>query len=780
MSVCELLLSNLAEHYDAFGIDPLDLNWIDFINNEEYGLLAIMGSSTTGYPPKLSGPDEVLRNVNGNFDTAQYEAQIGQQEADFLFALYQRSGADVPDDILITCELLDKIVQTPIDQLANIDYSSFGGEENESESEGEATPSAGLGGFGGGFAAGGLGGGLGSLGGMGGGLPAATQPMPAAGGSSLVSNLLTGGLGGGGLGAMAAQAGAPMQPTTFPATTPAFPTTQQQQFPTAQPMNPAVASSGKDLPYIVVSVKGIKPSQESRVLAFKLTEADGNVIRVSLFLTAGQVPSDFVETKFDSSEFDKSDNEQKSAIHNQNRRRIMAEQMMPMRLSNGIAEDGVCAQRVQGFELVEKINQTLPDCAPDSNRPKSVRGAVFESPKSGPFGTSLAYATPAAGGTTFTGFGGQPVATGGVGLGALSTMGGIAGPATVAETEPAGTIQIQVPDFDNINGPMKIAYKIPGGPTPVAVSKDWYWFELPTGEIVKSRKKYLGLGDKEWWSTRHSAGQKELFPALRMRMGQLYGPNYKMVSGAATKTSSGPPPKSTSGRRKAGATLAPIPGFTGIGGGGFGMGTMGPIGGSQMPAVGTQPPTLQAGAQPPTFQPAAQPSMFGIQQQQPMQQQQPATSIFGTIAPAATQQPFQQQTMGGQTLFGQTQQPMQQPAPSIFGTIAPTGQAQPPFQQTMQQQTMGGQMMGQTAQPVTQGGQSLLSSLIQQTPGGQQTMGQMAQGTTAAVPNPFASVFGGPAGQPSLAPPLQSQPATKPIVPTNQPAASGLTSLFGV
>jgi len=755
MSVCDQLLSNLAENYDAFGVDPAEMGWDDFVRQEEYGILALMSSPTSGYPPKLSSPAEVLRNVNSNFDASEYEAQIGEQEAQFLFALYQRSSAVVPEGIPISCELLNKIVQTAPDQIANIDWSSFEEGNESEESEGGEAPSQ--------FTAPSFGGGFGATAG---GLPP-VQPSQNPSGTFAGLGALLGGLNTGAptpafgaqpnfgtpsgqlppatsvapsiMGGFPAQTGQPAPMGGFPAPSGGFggfpPLTGQ-----GVPSNPAAASSGKDLPYITVSVRGLKPSNESRVLAFKLTEADGNVVRVSLFITAGQVPTDFVETKFSSDEFDKSDNEQKSVIHNQNRRNVMKEQVMPMRLSNGLAEDGVCAQRVQGFELVEKINQALPGCAPDSNRPKSVRvpGAPMETPKSGPFGTNINTAAPP-GGVVFSGFGGQP-ATGVGGFGQL-TSGGTTATTMAPEVEPAGTIQIQVPNFDSLDGPMKIGYKIPGGPTPVAVSSDWYWYELPNGDIVKSKKKYLGMADKEWWNARHGPNQKEKFPTIRHRMAQMYGATYKDVQGTPTKTSSGPPPKSTSGRRKPATTIAPIPGFGGFTGG---FPAAAPaFGGTQMPAVGTQPPTLQASAQPP---------IFGGNQPVPQQ-------TFPSFAP---QQPQ------GTNLFGQAQPPATG-MPSFLTSLTGANPSAAP------QQGQSGLLQSLVNQPPATGGGFGQPTIQTAIPPAQQGM------TAAAAPNPFASLFGGPPGQPSLAPPIQSQPSTQSTVPTGQPQAkSGLSTLFGI
>ena len=95
----------------------------------------------------------------------------------------------------------------------------------------------------------------------------------------------------------------------------------------------------------------------------------------------------------------------------------------------------------------------------------------------------------------------------------------------------------------------------------------------------------------------------------------------------------------------------------------------------------------------------------------------------------------------------------------------------------------------------TTGGASLLASLTNQAAASQTTAVPTTQTqvpfpssnvqsgiSVAATPNPFASIMGGQPGQPSFAPPLQSQPGTQSIIPQATPSTSksALTNLFGI
>jgi hypothetical protein len=452
----------------------------------------------------------------------------------------------------------------------------------------------------------------------------------------------------------------PFQPMAQPPTATIAPPPQPQfQQPVQQPV------VGEDLPYVTVNVKGLKPSNESKILMCQFLLPDGERITVSLFVTAGNVPSSIVHTQFQSEGRSEADRNQKHLIHMHNAKNLKAENekpngspMLPV-LSNGISETGVCAQKVYGVKG-ETIEVKLGDfkCDPDSNRARSMVSAAA-APTSGGFTTFPAGAAV------------QPMQT---------VPAGPPGGFTVAPgqkqfneevigPEPPGTVQHMVLNFDPVTGnkdAWKPAWQIPGGPRPIAVGSGWYWFQFPDGRVLKSRNRYVGLGDTTLFNARHGAKQLEKIADIQKYMVKTYGPNFAQVSGPAATTGAAPPV--SSGRRKAGAKagtlLAPAVNVMA----GFAQPTAQPgVGGPFAPPVNPfAPPTAQpfqqpaqtgfgqatvpqTGGQLPIF--TGQPNPFGGFVQQTAQA--PAATLpFGQFPPV--QQPAQTVGFGGLTTGGGT------------------------------------------------------------------------------------------------------------------------------
>ena len=355
------------------------------------------------------------------------------------------------------------------------------------------------------------------------------------------------------------------------------------------PADVVPVATGPDLPYVTISIKGLKPSEESRVIAARLNLDDGSFIQFEMFVTAGNIPSHVTHTKFGGDEKDSADNKQKSSIHARNAILLSQSNTMPLKLSDGMTDTGVCAQKLLGFKAEQVIKKDL-QCNPDSNRPRSIRRGeqqtLFAPQQTEGFGGQVGFG---GGGGIFGNFAGgqQPSAGGQGGFG-----GGLVAPTVFApmqqvaeDPRPPGTQEIKVPKFEKLSE-ITVGYKVPGGPYPISVGKGpsgkgtYYWYQLPGGQVVKSEKKYLGLGDSSHWSAKHGSKQDQTVNQIKAMFVNAYGPNYAesreqpvSLYGAVSGKKSG---------KKSGAKTLIIP--QGLGQGGFGL-----FGGQNIPATGTQP-----------------------------------------------------------------------------------------------------------------------------------------------------------------------------------------------
>lgn len=281
--------------------------------------------------------------------------------------------------------------------------------------------------------------------------------------------------------------------------------TQPQPNPFGAP--PAVQDV--DLPYVMAVVSSIKPSETSRFYLLEIPEEDGNVIKISLFLTSGALPTRVNHTFFSNDDFDKGDNPQKKIIHEQNKAKVKAAKSPSdlFTLSDGTSPDGIAASKA--ILLESKITKSVPlEVAGKPSKPKSNRSAapsaagVFGGPTSGPFG---GFGGPMSGPT-------QPIAN----FGTVATApvsgpvsGSIGLPMNFATGQPMpppeGSQVVKVLDMqgDKKNkmpnaAPSIDMYWLPGGPRPFGVdtsgANKYNWFIKADGVVVKSDQKVLTAG----------------------------------------------------------------------------------------------------------------------------------------------------------------------------------------------------------------------------------------------------------------------------------------------
>jgi hypothetical protein len=567
-NACESFLTKWSEFNENTEMDPTDIVWSEFLRSDNYGLLRVERNYGAA-----NSAQQLAANMNKFFAEDNYPEELTPEEADFVWNLYQRKNIQVPDDILITCNVLNTIVTTPADQVGTINWDMFdavpSGSEDEDEEDRPFGSDEGDEGFNGRQ-----------------NQPART-PFPAPSGQ--FQNV----------GFQAAPAFPQIQPATPAitfnpgATNPLAPapsvTTPLAAPPTAvalqQPRTPGgllngggfqaglqpqtttsqVASTpepaiGHDLPYVTTVVKGLKPAGTSRLLLLQVDDdGSGNSLQIAVFITAGAVPATAINTTFSTDDYDFRDKAQKSHIHEQNKRVITAAPgLIPYNLSNGVDDKGVCAQIINGYKL-NSVGSTKQNCPEGANRPKAVKM---------PNQSSTGISQPTSGGRTVFG---QPVdmptqpglgqvPAGQVMFGAQPPSGGFTTPPTSGGSglgltvAPQGTRAITVPDFDK-PGQFREAYQIPGGPHPIAVGKKvgqkpgtWYWYQLPNGSVVKSEQKYLGLLDKGI-TTKHGEKQLKRVEEILQAMRGNYGANFNQVNGAPVAT--GAVPQKSSGRGKA-------------------------------------------------------------------------------------------------------------------------------------------------------------------------------------------------------------------------------------
>ena len=566
---CDAFMAKWAEFNENTEMDPNDIVWTELWQSPSFGL-ARLGK----FGPAASA-QQLAANINRFFAENQYAAELTPEESDFIWNLYLRAATPVPADILITCNVLSHIVNTPVDQLTTINWAMFdggsGGEDSDDdadsndESNDDFVQPA---------------------------FPATTfppsqqllqpfrqaAPTPALTAAAVSFNPT---------GTSSLMPGASF---TTPLQSPA---TSAQQAPVAALFQPQPAVPGgllqgafgqpapspfaatqttapaamHDLPYVTTVIKGLKSSDKSRLLLINIDDdGTGNKLQIGVFITAGEMPTSVVNTTFSTEDYSFKDKDQKSQIHEQNKRSIAAASgLIPFNLSNGTDDKGVCAQLIRGFSVVSegKMDQ---DCKPDTNRPRSVKrdaGVATAGPTA--FGMATGMPTQPGFGQSVAGpsqFGSQPTSGG---FATTPTFGGFAAVAT-PEIAPPGTRAVQVPDFDKA-GTFREAYQIPGGPHPIAVGKKvgvspgtWFWYQLPNGAVVKSEKRYLGLLDEKSMTKKH--GDKQVIRVneiLRMMQGQ-YGPTFNQVTGPPTSTGPAPPKSSGRGKGKGKTTTPPTSG----------------------------------------------------------------------------------------------------------------------------------------------------------------------------------------------------------------------------
>lgn len=609
-NACESFMAKWAEFNENTEMDPTDIVWSEFLRSDNYGLLRIEQNYGAA-----NSAQQLTANINRFFAEDNYNEELTPEEADFVWNLYQRRNVVVPEDILISCNVLNTIVNTPADQVGSIDWAMFDFVGSDSEEDEEDRP------FGSDESDEGF------------------NPQPARTPFPAPSTL-----------SRPAVAQPPFPSTnTFPTATSTFPVAGNQpqaigfqtaSFPTpaasaigfnpgaTNPLAPAQSvttpllappsafqqapgsllggslqsqaqantlqataepPTGHDLPYVTTVIKGLKPSETSRLLMLQVDDdGSGNSLQIAVFITAGVVPTSAVNTTFSTDEYDFRDKAQKSQIHEHNKRVIAAAtSLIPYSLSNGVDEKGVCAQVINGYKL-ESVGSTKQNCPEGANRARAVRmpnqpsttiSGITQQPTSagrGIFGQTIPMPTQPGLGQVPAGqitFGAQPPSGGFVTQNTGQTSGGFTTPPTSGDktgltVAPQGTRAITVPDFDK-PGQFQEAYQIPGGPHPIAVGKKvgqnpgtWYWYQLPNGSVIKSEQKYLGLLDKGF-TTKHGDKQvRRVEEILAMMRGQ-YGQNFNQVNTAPVAT--GIVPQKSSGRGKAaggkGKTAPSVGGF---------------------------------------------------------------------------------------------------------------------------------------------------------------------------------------------------------------------------
>jgi len=349
-----------------------------------------------------------------------------------------------------------------------------------------------------------------------------------------------------------------------------------------------------ELPYATVVVRGLKPSDKSRVVVFRISDEDLGDLSFELFLTAGDIPTEIVETVFGPNTHGKEYNPQKSVIHNQNKTSIRdpSSKMIPRGLSNGVEPMGVLAERFKVF--VAKPNKNA-----EGELERDAKGAlVYGVQSSGKdiaveAGKNRVYSTPiqqqqfqatgfqqtgALGGlggldnlTSMSNEGFEGLMTGvgqgpggnqltvlGSGLGGLTIPNGPTQtttfyPATAAKKTsstkktnsvprpidanaiPAGSVEMEILDLTSGQVSVNRAYQVPGGPRPIAFDakgKYPYWFAAPGPSYMKVDTPFMRAGDKH--DKRVGGTQAKGALAAFQASERKYGPIQPMQAGATS------------------------------------------------------------------------------------------------------------------------------------------------------------------------------------------------------------------------------------------------------
>jgi hypothetical protein len=701
---CRSFLTKWQAAFEDAGFDAEDTTWEDLMGNQTYGVATLVAANSGG---RINPTIEVVTAaINAIFRSRDYQEVLDPNEAYFLIALFQRLGVAIPDGVPISCENLSLIASTPVEQLPAVISGLEQGNDSDSDSEGdEASSSSGspagiialpppTGGFQptGTYAP-----------------PAAVNPFTIPSGVGAASRPFAT-PGGSAFPTPATQPPAPgtfvfpggtqlpppgtMPPSVAPAgqfpplgqqptgqlPPPSFPAPGGSLFPPAgqQPAGqlppPSFAAPGsslfppagqqqqtqqppKELSYTTIAVRGLRNTAESKLLLVKIPypENPSDFITVEIFMTAGPAPKVVTITKFADDDHSTAANQQKSVIHSQNAKTILGSNVMPTELSNGASDKGVCAQRIELYMASPMVKdpesgQEMPFPIPNSGcKPESGKVMSISQIASGGFLPSVTGA-PTSGGQP--GFQPPP--------GQQSVV-----EAAQDEPIPANAVRVQIWTFaDNPQlQPLLSTYQLPTGPRLLAHGAGWYWFDLPGGQIGRTKTKFPGPAEK--FNKAPGANQKAIFNQIRMLAAAKFGPGYATIQPGGT-TAVGPAYVAPRPMTIVGAPLPPPSG---------GIGTlMGQRPAAPVPmqySYQQQPPLTFGQGQTQLAQPGFQPppSAFGQQPPPPTFGQQPPSQMFGQQAPA-------QQTSGGfsslaDILRAQNPVTMVQPAPQLGQQAGP-------------------------------------------------------------------------------------------------------------
>lgn len=459
---------SFVEKWFQFWVDfdgtPEDdvLTWNDFLNDSEYGLVDFI--EHLGTP---SNKEQLTQLFFDHMHEKDYGFDLTDAEASFLWEVYQRRNYEDESQSTFGCDVINNIIAIPIDKLDDDEYATPVAQKTLSApaSRPLSTPQSGptIASF------------LQSQPAM---QTLSMQPQQQMTQQQMMQPLPPFNSPIGGFGANPfAPVGGSMQPV--------------------QPIMPA--EPVHDLPYVTVSLSGLKPSEKSRAMKITVEDPVDGQFTIVMFITAGQIPTQFNQTFFASDGRDPADNPQKAQIHAQNGKSFKdgPPGYMPAGLSNGSDPKGVCAEMVYAY-VAPKSTMKSADrsqaCKPGSNRPTSstrpsgsrADTSLMSQPLSGsPFGAPMS-------GPPLSGVVGQPLS--------MPMSAPKSGPSAVVPTNlPPGTMIVQVKNFNKPDGPLVNGYQVPGGPRPIAMGmtakkEPKNWFMYPDGTVVSSALPFLGAG----------------------------------------------------------------------------------------------------------------------------------------------------------------------------------------------------------------------------------------------------------------------------------------------